>query len=105
LRQPPATSHSPRLSLHDALPIYCLRLVLRYSGATNCTLPTNWPTCAASWAESLTTLTLSASTPTRARQKLPKRCENAPISSLQEDRKSTRLNSSHVKSSYAVFCL
>src|SRR6266511_4512473 len=27
------------------------------------------------------------------------------VSSLRRDRKSTRLNSSHVKSSYAVFCL
>src|SRR5690606_42141594 len=28
-----------------------------------------------------------------------------PFSAHEEDRKSTRLNSSHVKSSYAVFCL
>src|SRR5690606_41858876 len=30
---------------------------------------------------------------------------NAIQSTLQQDRKSTRLNSSHVKISYAVFCL
>src|SRR5690606_3257242 len=29
----------------------------------------------------------------------------APIESVERDRKSTRLNSSHVKISYAVFCL
>src|SRR5690554_7098282 len=28
-----------------------------------------------------------------------------PLSALQQDRKSTRLNSSHVRISYAVFCL
>src|SRR5690606_41986782 len=28
-----------------------------------------------------------------------------PLADVNEDRKSTRLNSSHVKSSYAVFCL
>src|SRR5690606_39704856 len=28
-----------------------------------------------------------------------------PVHPIQEDRKSTRLNSSHVKISYAVFCL
>src|SRR5690606_40448168 len=31
--------------------------------------------------------------------------ENADVPSLAGDRKSTRLNSSHVKISYAVFCL
>src|SRR5690606_11206898 len=32
-------------------------------------------------------------------------CENGKISIRNVDRKSTRLNSSHVKTSYAVFCL
>src|SRR5690606_41752343 len=32
-------------------------------------------------------------------------CLNAGIAKSSADRKSTRLNSSHVKSSYAVFCL
>src|SRR5690606_41921101 len=31
--------------------------------------------------------------------------KHADVKSLREDRKSTRLNSSHVKISYAVFCL
>src|SRR5207249_9957451 len=30
---------------------------------------------------------------------------NVPVGSSEEDRKSTRLNSSHVSISYAVFCL
>src|SRR5690349_23916943 len=33
------------------------------------------------------------------------RCERARSVSLRRDRKSTRLNSSHVEISYAVFCL
>src|SRR5690606_41935940 len=32
-------------------------------------------------------------------------CNLAPYTGIVEDRKSTRLNSSHVKISYAVFCL
>src|SRR5690606_27161303 len=36
----------------------------------------------------------------------PKRCRATPSTTLKlRDRKSTRLNSSHVKISYAVFCL
>src|SRR5690606_41860591 len=31
--------------------------------------------------------------------------EGAPVRLLEPDRKSTRLNSSHVKNSYAVFCV
>src|SRR5690606_39446720 len=32
-------------------------------------------------------------------------CNQAKAPKLEKDRKSTRLNSSHVKTSYAVFCL
>src|SRR5690606_39278586 len=35
----------------------------------------------------------------------PERCASAHQSKGERDRKSTRLNSSHVKISYAVFCL
>src|SRR5690606_41168967 len=38
------------------------------------------------------------------RQGLPRRHRTQPVKPV-EDRKSTRLNSSHVKNSYAVFCL
>src|SRR6266700_5505675 len=48
-----------------------------------------------------TTLFRSAAARVRARRRPPPRC---PVRS-RPDRKSTRLNSSHVKISYAVFCL
>src|SRR5690606_39479150 len=35
----------------------------------------------------------------------PEPAANAPVPAPDRDRKSTRLNSSHVKISYAVFCL
>src|SRR5437588_2641815 len=44
----------------------------------------------------------SRTPPTSARSSL-RRCSIAPM--LEEDRKSTRLNSSHTVISYAVFCL
>src|SRR5438445_8509342 len=40
----------------------------------------------------------------RSRQR-PRRAERAGRRSVQPDRKSTRLNSSHANISYAVFCL
>src|SRR5690606_41892325 len=46
------------------------------------------------------TRTTSGSTPSR-----PACREKRLATSLRRDRKSTRLNSSHVKNSYAVFCL
>src|SRR5256885_13321339 len=36
---------------------------------------------------------------------LPLQCNDEPIDLLSTDRKSTRLNSSHLVISYAVFCL
>src|SRR5690349_23551942 len=39
----------------------------------------------------------------RARQEGP--APAAPVAAVRRDRKSTRLNSSHVEISYAVFCL
>src|SRR5690606_41662361 len=40
-----------------------------------------------------------------AARRLRRRCRRQPAAPTPEDRKSTRLNSSHVKISYAVFCL
>src|SRR5690606_40807515 len=76
------------LSLHDALPIWlatsATRPLARFAPAGGSELKIRF-----SWA------TISA--------------KNAPITKLARpeggDRKSTRLNSSHVKISYAVFCL
>src|SRR5436309_11365446 len=71
-----ATTEIYTLSLHDALPICVASLIRPPRGACR-------------------TRQLSASSPRRR----PARGEDAL------DRKSTRLNSSHVKISYAVFCL
>src|SRR5690606_41352156 len=72
-----ATTVIYTLSLHDALPIW--------TGACGPARTTGcWPTCARGpW---------RPSRGSRRARRLP-------------DRKSTRLNSSHVKISYAVFCL
>src|SRR5690606_39506544 len=72
----PATTEIYTLSLHDALPI-----CLRRSGDSLCGTAGGhrfW-----------------------CRYRLP----HAPGTAAGRDRKSTRLNSSHVKISYAVFCL
>src|SRR5690554_7507585 len=68
------------LSLHDALPIYGRARCVRCLGGIG--------SCAES------------ETSSRAA-----RVGFAPIGSGSADRKSTRLNSSHVRISYAVFCL
>src|SRR6266481_8537531 len=39
------------------------------------------------------------------RRSQPPRAERRPVNARREDRKSTRLNSSHSSISYAVFCL
>src|SRR5690606_40032589 len=101
----PATPESPTLSLHDALPIFAARLcrdqdhaqlsacrhlqrvdheVIRGSG------------------------TVELQCPDPAYDRLAKHRPAHQIERLGieiADRKSTRLNSSHVKISYAVFCL
>src|SRR2546427_9679701 len=74
-----ATTEIYTLSLHDALPIF--------SACRS-------PDCAASKRSSDTRA--KAVTPSVARARRRRR---------QEDRKSTRLNSSHSQISYAVFCL
>src|SRR5436309_5256157 len=75
---PPTAVHT--LSLHDALPIYRLpaprRRLLRLSRSLR-----------------------------GDRQDDAGRQADRERQRLREDRKSTRLNSSHVKTSYAVFCL
>src|SRR5437868_9705364 len=75
----PAPTEISTLSLHDALPIYTAR-GFRNGHDAHCPPPV---TCEAS-------------------------NTNAPAGAtrwLRRDRKSTRLNSSHVSISYAVFCL
>src|SRR5258708_11921659 len=74
-----ATTEIYTLSLHDALPISCRR---------QCATRRSFET----WLDRL-------SAP------LPHRTANEPALSVELDRKSTRLNSSHQIISYAVFCL
>src|SRR5699024_12833074 len=80
------TSHYYTLSLHDALPISPISIPL--SIPTTCFLP-------------------PSTSPRATADGMARRWTNAIPNSvaLGEDRKSTRLNSSHVSISYAVFCL
>src|SRR5690606_41232265 len=74
------------LSLHDALPI----------SRCPCASPGEPP--GRPWSA-------SADSPAPAGQSTPRHIRPARGSGPWSDRKSTRLNSSHVKISYAVFCL
>src|SRR5690554_7554040 len=79
----PATSEVYSLSLHDALPIFTTWLAVRMMGG----LPYSSP-------------------PSPRRLPYGSKTSGACMCpSVILDRKSTRLNSSHVRISYAVFCL
>src|SRR5207249_11272134 len=86
------------LSLHDALPIYS-KSVIPPASVTRMRIES--PTCAAiangSKPPSRTPLVSTSELPTR------RIVASVPLGTV--DRKSTRLNSSHVSISYAVFCL
>src|SRR5207253_10097015 len=88
---PPATSHIYTLSLHDALPIS----ILCFGRAPDFGRP----------ARERRFLLFAFFGRSRRRQE--HRFPNSPPFPLEffRDRKSTRLNSSHVAISYAVFCL
>src|SRR5204862_2753161 len=88
----PTTPHIHALSLHDALPIYreITREVSDALGKRRLLVPMPVP---------LIKLVAGAS---ELDQRDGHRDQEPP---LAEDRKSTRLNSSHVEISYAVFCL
>src|SRR5699024_12648859 len=97
----PATSDISTPSLHDALPISPPKSVpsAPISGAFFATLDTRDDTAQ-------TEVGMS-----RTAAELPRLASPDSIAELSElmaraqDRKSTRLNSSHVSNSYAVFCL
>src|SRR5690606_40906667 len=92
LCHPPPTADIPTLSLHDALPIYRPSS----ASATSSELATSEPTFTrADWPK---IMPLGLSRNTRPLAVMLPRIRLG-------DRKSTRLNSSHVKISYAVFCL
>src|SRR5690606_41206188 len=98
----PATPVFSPLSLHDALPIFYFSPVETQQAATIQTKPH----------PAIRILHHSHHAVQVRVAGGRKRCDlaafkfgEAAISSGPEDRKSTRLNSSHVKISYAVFCL
>src|SRR3712207_8137813 len=92
-----ATTEIYTLSLHDALPILAnettttpIRAKAKYP-----------PSYGASSSDVRTSLAMKNSVPTKSRTS----ARRATSPSGYEDRKSTRLNSSHANISYAVFCL
>src|SRR5699024_12515939 len=90
------------LSLHDALPIllliYKVMIKIAHAIVKNKGLYTsNTPTLVAT--------ALPPLNPAKIGNTCPKIADNPINSTLTLDRKSTRLNSSHVSISYAVFCL
>src|SRR5690606_41014475 len=88
------------LSLHDALPIflnYFSAVALGFFGLGNDL------GLAGRGGAAITSSVASRPSPTTATVTVPP-LTNSPNSTCS-DRKSTRLNSSHVKISYAVFCL
>src|SRR5690606_41460917 len=86
----PSSSEIYTLSLHDALPI--------------CTDPARRGRCyRSSWACLTRSTACFRVSPGRAWRTALTACPSFSRGSI--DRKSTRLNSSHVKISYAVFCL
>src|SRR5207249_11335886 len=96
---PPATSWSCPLSLHDALPIFVLSLAVAanaqtFRGTINGTVTdpsgASVPNAAVKATEIATGIDHATTTTSEG---------------AFADRKSTRLNSSHVSISYAVFCL
>src|SRR5207249_9461861 len=102
-RLPSATVFSP-LSLHDALPISCFGASLkaqtaRYAFAAS--LPPRSVHQASSWSAAGAGSEGAAGRPDRSHTLT----SPPPLPFHFPDRKSTRLNSSHVSISYAVFCL
>src|SRR5205814_9179444 len=96
-----ATTEISTLSLHDALPIYALQgMILEQladrrsqQGRADCTRPFE------------VQLHLLASRQQRRDQVVQFLSFIERVAPVVEDRKSTRLNSSHLGISYAVFCL
>src|SRR3712207_7628436 len=90
-----ATTEIYTLSLHDALPICTAsRPLERPAGHRARTGPPTRPSAA---------LTAANSAWLRASDRVP--FEKTTTTAQGQDRKSTRLNSSHANISYAVFCL
>src|SRR5690606_41298507 len=92
-----ATTDIYSLSLHDALPIWLAGNPVSTRSLVSFWLNQGSFSC---WGEMLTARKIDGSQPLAiSMASRMTRSDNSP------DRKSTRLNSSHVKISYAVFCL
>src|SRR5207253_9394227 len=101
----PPTTESYTLSLHDALPIYAGRA----HRATGAKRPDHAPTHALieMWIKLLRERAKAEQGNCQQVEQSKAQCSfdhRLWSPSEQEDRKSTRLNSSHVAISYAVFC-
>src|SRR5699024_12365423 len=94
----PPTPNMSTLSLHDALPISPIKQALRhnFSDFKQTTATLRGPE-GCQWDEKQTHMSL--------RQYLLEESYELIEAINNKDRKSTRLNSSHVSISYAVFCL
>src|SRR5690606_40015680 len=99
----PATTQTYPLSLHDALPIFTRRDVVVAPSEIEIVGVAATEASAAEWAvmEQLQKRLPDAEVTLREHRLSWRREPTLPAL----DRKSTRLNSSHVKISYAVFCL
>src|SRR5690606_41715552 len=93
------TSETYPLSLHDALPI------LRGARLHGTTVGSHWAGRAGHCGRASYPCPHARTSNARRDQHLSKRQAGAAGIVIERDRKSTRLNSSHVKISYAVFCL
>src|SRR5690606_40260464 len=98
---PSSPTHFYTLSLHDALPIYIdfADFAARKS-TTNFLLDT-----LSSSIPNHTTVVATHIVNNRLVETVATNTHRIGINDTVQDRKSTRLNSSHVKISYAVFCL
>src|SRR5690606_40664485 len=92
----PATTKTSTLSLHDALPIFD-------TGDKSKRIRTAPTPTFRSWASTPTRRPNSTLVCVKAYRTRPSNVSDGCW--IFRDRKSTRLNSSHVKISYAVFCL
>src|SRR5690606_42038783 len=93
------------LSLHDALPIYKQFLFEGYSTSGRPLTYESSNNSVATIAGNIVTIHAAGTTEIKATQNENRFFMEAEPVFQTLDRKSTRLNSSHVKISYAVFCL
>src|SRR5690606_41671647 len=98
----PPSAISP-LSLHDALPIYGTGLVVDES--RNCRVDIDQQFVNATERRCTSGISYVRSSPPLTRPPVEEAVNFRNFGCISLDRKSTRLNSSHVKISYAVFCL